>query len=121
MRESGVTHHLLQWLKKQLGGSKDNKKRVTVLLPVDPEIGSDGQKMAQITPKSHVQSLYGPFIEELDLVLLVDSFQLSVILSSVWCQGEGSKKLPGFFPTKKSVPLDHTHLKSSNSGKHFEK
>lgn len=45
-----------------------------MLLPGDPEIGSDGQRMAQITPRSHVQSLYDPFTEELDLVILVDSF-----------------------------------------------
>lgn len=87
MRESGKsdschTPSLAVTLKKQLGGSKDNKKRVTVLLPVDLEIGSDGQKMAQITPKSHVQSLYGPFTEELDLVILVDSFQLSQFCDS---------------------------------------
>lgn len=54
-----------------------------MLLPRDPEIGSDGQRMVQITPRSQVQSLYGPFTEELDSVILVDPFPLRLCCDSV--------------------------------------
>lgn len=51
-----------------------------MLLPGDPEIGSDGQRMVQITARLQVQSLYGPFTEELDSIILVGSFQLKTVL-----------------------------------------
>lgn len=51
-----------------------------MLLPGDPEIGSDGQRMVQITARLEVQSLYGPFTEELDSIILVGSFQLKTVL-----------------------------------------
>lgn len=60
------------------------KKSVTKLLPGDPETGSASQRMIQITPSSRLQSLYGPFTEEVDLVILVDSFQLRLLCDSVF-------------------------------------
>lgn len=54
-------------LKKRLDGSKVFKNKIKIevrlLLPGDAEIGSDGQRTVLITPRSQVQSLYGPFTE----------------------------------------------------------
>lgn len=102
MTDSSHTPSPAVTLKKQLGESnqKKKKKSVTVLLPADPEIGSDGQRMVQITPSSLVQSLCVPFTEELDLGILVDSFQLRLFcdcvsprvecLVSAWRQQSGN-------------------------------
>lgn len=50
-----------------------------MLLPGDPEIGSDGQRMVQITARLEVQSLYGPFTEELGSMIPVGPFQLRML------------------------------------------